>query len=322
MKLLLAPFLMILSLPIAHTSGPAIIAHRGASGFLPEHTLEAKAYAHALGAAYIEQDVVLTKDNHTIVLHDIYLDATTDVADIFPGRARDDGRYYAIDFSLDEIRRLTARERIDPATGQQAFPGRFQKSLSGFQIATLEEEILLIQELNRTTGRVAGIYPELKAPAFHEKEGKDIVAVVHGILTAHGYMNNDDPCIIQCFEVAPLLRLRKEFGSKLRLVQLIADPAWRLNIEDYPKMVTSEGLDTIASYADGIGPAFSLVMKTTPEGLKPTPLVENARSRGLFIHPYTLRRDALPAGLSEGEIFDFLKKNSIDGVFTDFPAAP
>ena len=84
----------------------SVIAHRGASGYVPEHTLEGVAMAHAMGVDYIEQDVVLTGDNALIVLHDLYLDAVTDVAARFPGRQRADGRHYAIDFSLEEIHSL------------------------------------------------------------------------------------------------------------------------------------------------------------------------------------------------------------------------
>jgi glycerophosphoryl diester phosphodiesterase len=146
---------------------------------------------------------------------------------------------------------LKAHERIDPTNGNPIYPNRFQKSLPEFRIPTLEEEIEFIQELNRTTGRNAGIYPEIKAPAFHKIEGKDIVAIVQKILTRHGYTNRTDPCILQCFESAPLARLREEFKSDLRLVQLIADPAWGLNEEDYEKMMTPKGLDRIATYADG-----------------------------------------------------------------------
>ena len=89
----------------------AVIAHRGASGYLPEHTLEAVAMAHAMGADYIEQDVVLTGDDVLIVLHDLYLDAMTDAAAQFPDRQRPDGRRSAIDFTLDEIRSLHVGER-------------------------------------------------------------------------------------------------------------------------------------------------------------------------------------------------------------------
>lgn len=92
---------------------PLVIAHRGASGYLPEHTLEAKTLAYAMKPDYIEQDVVMTKDDQLVVLHDHYLDRVTDVAERFPNRARADGRYYAIDFTLAEIKTLRVTEGFD-----------------------------------------------------------------------------------------------------------------------------------------------------------------------------------------------------------------
>ena len=122
-----------------------IIAHRGASGYLPEHTLEAKAYAHALGSHYIEQDLVATRDDELVVLHDIYLDQVTNVAKVFPNRHRDDGRYYVRDFTLKEIKRLSVWERRKPGGTEAVFTRRFPTGVGKFQIATLEEEIKLIQ---------------------------------------------------------------------------------------------------------------------------------------------------------------------------------
>jgi len=151
-----------------------VIAHRGACGYLPEHTLEAKAMAYGMGADYIEQDVVLTRDDRAVVLHDIHMDTVTDVAKAFPDRKREDGRYYAIDFTLDEIKKLHVTERMDLETGKPVFPGRFPAGKSGFRVPTLEEEIELIQGLNKSTGKDVGIYPEIKSPAWHRSEGKDI----------------------------------------------------------------------------------------------------------------------------------------------------
>ena len=150
-----------------------VIAHRGASGYLPEHSLPAKAMAHAMGADFIEQDLVLTRDNRLVVLHDLYLDAVTDVARVFPDRGRPDGHFYAIDFTLAELRRLALTERlvIEDGRSQPRFPGRFPPGQSSFRISTFEEEIELIQGLNRSTGRNVGLYPEIKSPAFHRHEG-------------------------------------------------------------------------------------------------------------------------------------------------------
>ena len=111
--------------PFPDPGRPIVIAHRGACAYLPEHTLAAKAMAHAMGADYIEQDVVLSRDGVPLVLHDIQLDCTTDVAARFPERARENGRYYAADFSLEEIRRLQLHERTPTGSNRQIYPGRF-----------------------------------------------------------------------------------------------------------------------------------------------------------------------------------------------------
>lgn len=117
-----------------------IIAHRGASGYLPEHTLPAKALAYGQGADYLEQDLVATRDDRVIVSHDIHLDRVTDVATRFPGRVREDGRFYARDLDLEEIRTLNVTERLN-ADGSAVFPGRFPIASGRFRIGTFEEEL-------------------------------------------------------------------------------------------------------------------------------------------------------------------------------------
>ena len=199
-----------------------IIAHRGASGYLPEHTLEAKAYAHALGSHYIEQDLVATGDDELVVLHDIYLDQVTNVAKVFPNRHRDDGRYYVRDFTLNEIKRLSVWERRKLGRAEAVFPLRFPTGVGKFQIATLEEEIKLIQGLNAASGRVVGIYPEIKRPAWHRSEGFDITLSTLDVLSGFGYTRRDDPIYLQCFDLAENKRIRKELGSQLKLVKVIA----------------------------------------------------------------------------------------------------
>ena len=168
---------------------PIVIAHRGASGYLPEHTLEAKALAYAMKPDYIEQDVVMSKDDHLIILHDRYLDRVSDVAQKFPHRARKDGRYYAIDFTLAEIKSLQVTEGFTyTKQGKKVMthPHRFPLGKSSFQVATLAEEIELIQGLNQTLGYNVGLYPEIKAPWFHRHEGKDISLAVLKMLKAYG----------------------------------------------------------------------------------------------------------------------------------------
>jgi glycerophosphoryl diester phosphodiesterase len=234
------------------THAKIVVAHRGASGYLPEHTLAAKAVAHAMGADFIEQDVVLTRDGVPIVLHDVTIDAVTDVAELFPDRARADGRFYAIDFDLDELRQLSVMERADH--GEQVYPGRFPRGASRFGIATLAEEIELIQGLNLSTGREAGIYPEVKAPAWHRAEGHDLAATVLAVLADYGYADQDDAVFVQCVDWNETRRIRQGLGYRGRLVQLLGDNGWKEAAVDYDALRTEEGLAEIAQVADAIGP--------------------------------------------------------------------
>ena len=296
---------------------PIIIAHRGASGYLPEHTLEAVAMAHAMGADFIEQDVVLSKDGVPVVLHDVQIDTVTDAAEKFPDRARDDGRWYAIDFTLAELKTLNVHERTDSRTGAAAFPGRFPLGLGTFRIPTLDEELELIAGLNRSTGRTAGIYPELKAPAWHREQGAELTPIVLEVLARHGYTDKDDPCFLQCFEFDEVRRVREEHGYKGRVVQLIGGRG-----RDGFDPTSAEGLDEVARFADGIGPALPMVLRAESDGTyAPTDLVHLAHERGLVVHPYTIRVDALPAGVEDAdELFRLaFDVAGVDGVFTDHP---
>jgi glycerophosphoryl diester phosphodiesterase len=189
---------------------PIVIAHRGASAYLPEHSLAAKVLAHGYGADYLEQDVILSRDDVPLVFHDLYLDELTDVAARFPGRARADGRHYAIDFSLAELKQLRLHERIDPLTGQPAWPKRFQEPGVPFSIVTLDEELALVRGLNATTGRFAGIYTEVKSPAWHHAQGKDSTRAILDTLTRHGYTRRNQGAFLQCFDDVELKRVRHE----------------------------------------------------------------------------------------------------------------
>jgi glycerophosphoryl diester phosphodiesterase len=302
---------------------PIVIAHRGASGYLPEHTLPAKALAHAMGADFIEQDVVLSRDGVPVVLHDIHLDRTTDVAERYPLRQRDDGRFYAIDFTLDELRTLRARERRD-AGGAVVFPGRFPATAGVSGIPTLAEELALIEGLNISRGKSIGVYVEMKGSAFHKSEGQDLPAAVLQVLTDSGWAQRREQVFLQSFEPAALRYLKDELGTTLPLIQLIGENSWQEDgAVDYDSMRSDAGLDAVAAYADGIGPwAMQLYKGIDAAGdAVLTDLASRAHARGLLVHPYTFRADQLPPDVGSFEALHrlFVKELEVDGIFSDFP---
>lgn len=300
-----------------------VIAHRGACGYLPEHTLAAKALAYGLGADYLEQDLVLTKDNQLVVLHDIHLDTVTDVARVFPGRMRGDGRYYALDFTLAEIKTLRVHERVDWATQKVVFPGRFPHGHSEFRVPSFQEEIELVQGLNHSTGRDVGIYPEIKSPAWHRRQGRDISQSVLAVLARYGYHDRTSPVYVQCFDAEETRRLRVELRSELRLVQLLGENSWNEAETDFDALRTPEGVARIADYADGIGPALEHVLLGVDEQgrARCTALVERAHAHDLEVHAYTFRADALPPfARTTSELLEMAYfAAGVDGLFCDFP---
>ncbi|MEL6820511.1 MAG: glycerophosphodiester phosphodiesterase family protein, partial [Calditrichota bacterium] len=188
-----------------------------------------------------------------------------------------------------------------------------------FRLLSFEEELELIQGLNKSSGREAGIYPEMKAPAFHAAEGKDIVAATMNVLKKYGYTKNEDKCYVQCFDPDALIRMRQELNCKLKMVQLIGENAWSEAKTDYDAMKTTEGLRAIAEYADGIGPWIPQVID--PQSGEPTGLIGLAKEQGLQVHPYTMRADDLPnwAGNFNELAEKLLYKAGADGAFSDFP---
>ncbi len=313
---------LLLAGQLAQASDVIVIAHRGASGYLPEHTLEAKALAIGLGADFVEQDVVLTKDDVPIVTHDLTLDDVTDIAARFPGRARPDGRHYAIDFTLAELRTLSRRERVND-DGSLVFPKRYTDTVARFGIATLAEELAFVKGYNRSSGRDVGIYPEIKSPAWHRGQGKDISRIVLAVLAEHGYSQRSSNAYLQCFDAAELKRIRRELRSDLKLVQLIGENDWKESATDYDAMLTAEGIAGVATYADGIGPQITQLVEWPEPGGAATlkPLGELARAKRLSIHAYTLRADSLPANApGVPEVLEALVRRArVDGLFTDQP---
>jgi glycerophosphoryl diester phosphodiesterase len=302
---------------------PIVIAHRGASGHLPEHTLAAAALAHAQGADFIEQDVLLTKDGQLVVLHDRVLDAVTNVAQVFSGRARADGLHHVIDFTLAELRTLSVVERLDAKTGKQAYPLRYLGGGLGFRIATLGEHIALIKSLNTTRQKKVGVYIEFKDPAGHRKDGHDIGAVLFDELRRHGLHKADGPMplYVQCFDATELKSFRERFKPAFPLIQLVGQNSWRMNSTDYDAMQSPAGLAEVKSYASGIGPWIPQVLGSLDAqgNIKKDSLLEAARRLGLAVHPYTFRTDDLPKGQSDPQklLATLFLKARIDGIFTD-----
>ncbi|MEL1252116.1 glycerophosphodiester phosphodiesterase [Aurantiacibacter gilvus] len=309
-----------------------VIAHRGASGERPEHTLAAYELAIDQGADYIEPDLVPTRDGVLVARHENEIGGTTDVADRpeFATRLTTrviDGEevtgWFTEDFTLAELRTLRARERLPDIRPQNArFDGLYQ-------VPTLEEIIQLVRAKEAETGRVIGLYPEIKHPGYFQDIGIDVAHLLVTQLHAAGYEGADAPVFIQCFEVAPLWRLASI--TELRLVQLVeADggPADNPSMT-YAQMVTPEGLAEIAEYADGVGMDLRLVLG---EDGSPTGVVETAHGAGLVVHGWTLRKENafLPATLrsseDDGEVGNLaslamiVRAIGVDGVFTDDPA--
>ena len=318
------------------TAAPLVIAHRGASGLRPEHTLASYELAIAQHADFIEPDLVMTKDGVLVARHENEISGTTDVARHaeFAGRKTTktiDGQqvsgWFTEDFTLAELKTLRARERLPALRPQNtAYDGQFE-------IPTFEEILALVDRQNAKLGRRIGVYPEIKHGSYFTAIGHPMESALLAALSKHGYRTADDPAFIQSFEVGNLERLRKR--TKLRLVQLIdakGSPADRPDLS-YTAMVTPTGLTAVARYADAVGVAKELIVARDAGGrsLPPTTLIADAHRAGLRVHAWTFRAENffLPTELAHGsnpkdhgdlvaEIGTFARLG-IDGMFSDYP---
>ncbi|MEM1330893.1 MAG: glycerophosphodiester phosphodiesterase family protein [Planctomycetota bacterium] len=268
-----------------------VIAHRGASSYLPEHTLEAYALGYGMGADYIEPDVVLSRDGVLICAHDLVMEDVTDVEEKFPDRARADGSWYWIDFDLDEIRTLWK-------TGRRG--AEDSDDTKGYRVATLDEMIELVQRLNRQlserTGCVVGVIPEPKSPSFHRAEGQPIEVPLVQTLARFGYKAAADEAIIQCFDLDSLELMHKE-GCELRLVWLLGDRP------------SNADLRRAAAFCHGLGPNRKLLEDESGRG---SPFLGGVRTLGLALYPYTFKDE--PEAM-----FRFFGTHRVEGLFTDNP---
>jgi glycerophosphoryl diester phosphodiesterase len=355
------------TLPGAHAydtldgSKPLVIGHRGASGYLPEHTLAAYMLAIEMGADYIEPDLVSTKDGVLIARHEPMLGSTTDVGSrpefaalrttkMLDGVATTD--WFASDFTLAEIQTLRAIQPV--ASRDQSFNGLYA-------IPTLQDVIDLAKAKSAESGRTIGIYPETKHPTFHRDLGLPLEDTLLATLSAAGWNSASAPVFIQSFEVANLKDLNGR--TDIRLVQLIdaddvkADGSLSLvapyaqpydfvvagDSRTFADLLTAEGLQEIATYADGIGPWKPYLLKTViydPNGdgvpddrdgngvvdgrdrvvIGDTGVIGLAHAEGLLVHPYTFRDDRGIYGYATGEEeMTAMFRLGVDGLFTDHP---
>jgi glycerophosphoryl diester phosphodiesterase len=316
---------------------PIIIAHRGASGERPEHTLASYALAIEQGADYIEPDLVLTKDGVLVARHENAISETTDVAnkpefaDRKTTKTIDSEKvtdWFTEDFTLAELKTLRAKERLPQLRkGNMAYDGQFE-------IPTFAEVLELLQAEEKKRGRRIGVYPETKHPSYFAGLGLAHEEPLLKTLAMFGMNKADSLVFIQSFEVGNLQALRGL--TKVRLIQLMDEKGTPFDRPDWPyaQMASADGLKQIAKYADGIGPNKAMVIPRTMLGNlgEPTTLVKDAHAAGLKVHPWTFRRENffLPLGLRSGinpaghgdlvgEIEAFVAAG-VDGFFTDNPA--
>jgi glycerophosphoryl diester phosphodiesterase len=308
-----------------------VIAHRGASGERPEHTLLSYSLAIEQGADFIEPDLVPTKDGELVARHENNIADTTDVSAHPEFASRKATRtidgvattgWFTEDFTLAELKTLRAKERLPLLRpGNMEYDGQAE-------IPTLDEIVALAKRASEATGRTIGIYPETKHPSYFASIGLPLEARLVAKLEAAGWDRADAPVFIQSFEVENLKRLHAM--TRVRLIQLMgatggpADGA----APSYKAMATAEGLKAVAAYAWGIGPEKTMIV---PMGGGPTSLVADAHAAGLGVHPWTFRAENffLPAALRKGgnpaahgelaaEIKQYLALG-VDGFFTDYP---
>ena len=323
----------------ARVADPLVIAHRGASGYRPEHTLAAYRLAIAMGADYIEPDLVSTKDGVLVARHENEISGTTDVADRqeFADRRTTktiDGRavtgWFTEDFTLDELRTLRAKERLPQVRpGNTRYDGRFP-------VPTFDEVLALAREESRRRGSRIGVYPETKHPTYFDSIGLSLEEPLVAALRRHHLDRPNAPVMVQSFETANL----RELATRVRvpLVQLVDasgspyDTVAAGSPTTYREMVTAEGLREIATYADGLGAAKDLVLPRDATGAlgEPSDVVEDAHTAGLLVHAWTMRdenqfmatdfrrgTDPNAKGDARAEIVAFLDAG-VDGVFSDF----
>lgn len=308
---------------------PIVFGHRGACGYLPEHTLASYEKAIDLGADFIEPDLVSTKDGHLVCRHENEIGGTTDAAEKFPDRKKTksiDGLkpvegWYTEDFTLEELKTLRCKERLE---------FRDQSHNGKYDIPTLEEVVALVKRKEKETGRVIGIIPETKHPSYHKSLGLSFEKRLVDTLHAHGYDKADSPCVIQSFEVANLKEMRTMTALPMVFLYDEADlsPYDFVLAGDkrtYADLLKPEALKELAGFVQWVSPWKRLIVTENPDKSlnPPTSFIKDAQALGLKVATYTFRNeDRYLAPEYKGDpIAEYLQfyAMGVDGVFTDFP---
>ncbi|MEH1167218.1 glycerophosphodiester phosphodiesterase [Micromonospora sp. CPCC 205539] len=319
---------------------PIVIGHRGASGYRPEHTLEAYRLAIRMGADYIEPDLVSTSDGVLVARHENEISGTTDVAARTEFTSRRTTKtidgiavtgWFTEDFTLAELQTLRAKERLPQVrVANTAFDGRFE-------VPTFQEVIDLARTEGRARGRTIGVYPETKHPSYFASIGLPLEEPLVRVLRQNKLTHRNAPVFIQSFETANLRRLSRMIDVKL--IQLL-DATGRPydftaagDTRSYQDLATPAGLKWIAGYADGIGANKNLIVPRDAAGalLTPTNVVRDAHRERLLVHSWTFRGENqfLPVNHrigtdpnARGDItaeYELFLGLGLDGVFTDQP---
>ena len=316
-----------------------VIAHRGASGYRPEHTLASYELAIAQGADVIEPDVVPTLDGHLVVRHESAITATTDVAEhpeLADRRTTKtiDGRevtgWFTEDLTLAELSTLRAREPLPQLRPQNT-------AYDGEAVLTLDEVLALARRSTTRDGRPMGVAPEIKHPTYFRSIGLPMEEALVEALGAHGWSRHDDPVIIQSFETSNLRALARLTDLPLMQIAHVTGAPYDLRAAGDPRtyadLVTPRGLAEIRTYADHVGLHKDVMVARDPDGrlLGPSSVLHDAHEAGLQVTGWTFRRENRflplqlrssedPDGVGDlsGEIRTFLEAG-MDHFFTDNP---
>ncbi|MCW2841072.1 MAG: glycerophosphodiester phosphodiesterase [Aeromicrobium sp.] len=326
--------------PIEHAQPITVFAHRGASGYRPEHTLAAYELAIKMGADYIEPDLVSTKEGVLVARHENEISGTTDVADHPEFAQRKTTKvidgvpvsgWFTEDFTLVELKTLRAKERLPGVRpGNTRYDGRFE-------VPTFDEILALAQREGRKRGRTVGVAPETKHPTYFRSIGLPLERPLLRSLRAAGLDHRRSRVVIQSFETTNLRSLARK--TRVPLVQLTSatgapyDLVAQGDPRTYADLMSPAGLRQVSTYADWLGPEKNSVIPRDAAGFltEPSPVVKHAHRAGLKVVVYTFRDENLFLAAdfregtdpnAKGDVFGEMRaffEADIDAIFADYP---